>query len=104
MAKLIEQFIDSRILANVSGCYPNESLLVRTFRCIQHHRGQNRQAGKALRALLRAILTGDGYEEALEGARKFDAAVGDVLTAVELLEVRSVRSIGNPLQELEIQL
>ena len=92
------------ILAKVTGCYPDESLLARTFRCIQHHRGQNRQAGIALHALLRAIRTGDGYEEALEGARKFDAAVGDVLTAVELLEVRSVRSIGNLLQELEMQL
>jgi len=98
-----QQLEDFLVLANVSGCYPDESLMVRTYRCIQQHRGRQRQAGKALRALLRAILTGDGYEEALEGARKFDAAVGDVLSAVELLEVRSVRPIGNLLQELETQ-
>lgn len=98
-----QQLEDFLVLANVSGCYPDESLMTRTFRCIQQHRVRHRQVGKALRALLRAILTGNGYEDALEGARKFDAAVGDVLSAVELLEVRSVRPIGNLLQELGVQ-
>ena len=73
----------------------------RTFVCIQQQRGRHRQAGKALRRLLRAMLTGEGYEEAIESARKFDSAVGDVFSAVELLEVNSIRPMGNLRLELE---
>lgn len=96
-----QQLEDFLVVAAATGCYPNEDLMTRTFTCIQQHRGRHRLAGKALRALLRAILTGEGYEAALEGARKFDADVGDVLAAVEAREVRHVRSAEYLLRELE---
>jgi hypothetical protein len=94
----LEEFL---AVAGATGCYPNEALMRRTFQCIQQHRGRHRLAGKALRALLRAILTGEGYEAALEGARKFDAAVGDVLVAVEAREVRQIRFVDHLLLERE---
>lgn len=96
-----QQLDDFLVVAAATGCYSNQALMERTFTCIQQHRGRNRLAGRALRALLRAILTGEGYEAALEGARKFDAAVGDVLAAVELREVRQLQSVGNSLLERE---
>lgn len=82
------------VLARVSGCFTGETLMEYTFVCIQQQRGRHRQVGKALRRLLRAILTGEGYEEALESARKFDSAIGDVFSAVELLEVDRISTIG----------
>jgi hypothetical protein len=82
------------VVARASGCFTDETLIERTFVCIQQQRGRHRQVGKALRRLLRAILTGEGYEEALESAHKFDSAIGDVFSAVELLEVGRIRAIG----------
>lgn len=89
------------VLARATGCFTDETLMERTFVCIQQERGRHRQAGKALRRLLRAMLTGEGYEEALESARKFDSAVSDVFSAVELFEVNSIRTMGNLLLKLE---
>lgn len=89
------------VLARATGCFTDETLMERTFACIQQERGRHRQAGKSLRRLLRSMLTGEGYEEAIESARKFDSAVGDVFSAVELLEVNSIRTVGNLLLDLE---
>lgn len=89
------------VLARATGCYSDETLMDRTFACIQKERGRHRQVGKALRGLLRAMLTGEGYEEALESARKFDSAVGDVFSAVELREVKGIRTMDKSLLELE---
>ena len=69
------------------------ALLVPTFEAVQHERGRNRAAGKVLRRFLRAVVSGDDYDDALESARKLDTALGDVLGAVEVLEVQSVRVI-----------
>lgn len=69
------------------------AMLKETFEAVQHVRGLNRSAGKVLRSFLRAVVSGDGYDEALDGARKLNAALGDVLAAVEILEVQSVRVI-----------
>lgn len=96
-----QQIDEFMVLARASGCYTSEVLMERTFTCIRQERGRHRQAGKALRRLLRAIWTGEGYEDALESARKFDSEVGDVFSAVELLEVTGIRTIGNLLLELE---
>jgi len=57
---------------------------------VQHERGRNRAMGRTLRKFLRAVVSGDGYEEALSGARSLDAAVADVFAAVEVLVVDSV--------------
>jgi hypothetical protein len=85
-----QQLEDFVLLARASGTYPDEDLMIDTFRCIQQHRGRHRAEGRILRGLLRAIVSGNGYDEALESARKIDANVGDVLAAVELLEVEAV--------------
>lgn len=69
------------------------AFLVPTFEAVQHERGRNRAAGKVLRRFLRAIVSGDDYDDVLESARKLDTALGDVLGAVEVLEVQSVRVI-----------
>ncbi|GEM_PF-3211076 len=67
------------------------AMLKATFDAVQHVRGRNRVAGKALRRFLRAVVSGEGYDDALDGARKLDTALGDVFAAVEVLEVHSVR-------------
>ncbi|MFM0068931.1 hypothetical protein [Paraburkholderia aspalathi] len=69
------------------------ALVASTFEAVQHERGRNRAAGKVLRRFLRAVVSGDDYDAALESARKLDTALGDVLAAVEILEVHSVRVI-----------
>lgn len=86
-----QQFDDFRVLASEVEVYANSGqLLERTFRAVQHERGRNRAMGRTLRKFLRAVVSGDGYEEALSGARSLDAAIADVLAAVEVLEVDSV--------------
>ena len=66
-------------------------MLKTTFEAVLCIRSRNRVAGKSLRKFLRAVVSGDGYDDALESARKLDTALGDVLAAVEVLEVQSVR-------------
>lgn len=85
-----QQAHDFFIVAKATQCFPTESMARKVFECIQKERGRNRKIGRALKALLRAIASGNGYEEALESARKMDASLSDVLTAVELLEVAEV--------------
>lgn len=95
----IEEFLK---LARATGLYPDESLMTHTFSCIRHSRGRSRAAGRELKALLRAICSGEGYEQALESARKFEAALGDVCEAVEILEVKAVSAILRaPVKELQ---
>jgi hypothetical protein len=80
-------------LARASGAYPSEHLLSQTFRSVQKARGRNRAAGRKLSAFLRAVVSGDGYDDALESARVVDSGLGDVLAAVEVLDVATVRFI-----------
>lgn len=86
-----QQAHDFFIVARATQCFPTESMMQKVFACIQQERGRNRKIGRALTALLRAIASGSGYEEALESARRMDASLSDVLSAVELLEVVEVR-------------
>lgn len=79
-----------KILADESGVYSNEGLIKATYKMIQHERGRRRKAGIALHDLLRAIAAGEGYENALTGARKLGSSVADVLNAVELKEIKTV--------------
>ena len=89
-----QQFDEFEIVAKECDTYRKApAMLKATFEAVQHVRGRNRVAGKALRSFLRAVVTGEGYDDALEGARKLDTALSDVLAAVEVLEVRSVRVI-----------
>jgi hypothetical protein len=85
-----QQFDEFALVARATKTFPTDALIQRTFRCVQHQRGRNRAAGRALAALLRATISGDGYEDALESARRIDPDLADVLAAVETLEVQSV--------------
>ncbi|OXI86013.1 hypothetical protein CFB50_15420 [Burkholderia sp. AU33423] len=86
-----QQYEDFAVVAKATGVYSSPGLMKHTFNCIQRERGRNRAAGRALKKLLRAIQSGEGYQDALESARSIDASVADALAAVELLEVKDVR-------------
>jgi hypothetical protein len=89
-----QQFSEFKVLASEIETYANSKLMLDSaFKAVQHERGRNRKLGRTLRAFLRAAISGDGYEEALAGARTIDAAVADVFAAVEVLEVQSVREV-----------
>src|SRR5882672_1430317 len=89
-----QHFEDFEKLAKLSGVYSAPSLAIRTFQVIRKARGRNRLAGRKLRAFLRAVVSGDGFDDALESARGLDTALGDVLAAVEVLEVSTVEKIN----------
>jgi len=88
-----QQFDEFEILAKECATYKLPALITATFEAVQHARGRNRACGRQLKKFLRAVVSGDGYNEALESARKLDTALGDVLAAVEVLEVQAVRVI-----------
>lgn len=88
-----QQYEEFQILAMESPTYNSPSLLKATFAAVQHDRGRSRASGRLLRRFLRAIVTGDGYDEALESVRQLDTALADVLAAVEVLEVKSLQTI-----------
>jgi len=86
-----QQFDDFQLLASEIETYAkSRAMLESAFKAVQHERGRNRAMGRTLRKFLRAVVSGDGYEEALSGARSLDAAVADVFAAVEVLVVDSV--------------
>jgi hypothetical protein len=88
-----QQFGEFEVVAKECGIYNSPKLIRTTFDAVQHRRGRNRSCGRQLKQFLRAVVSGDGYNEALDSARKLDAALGDVLAAVELLEVASLRLV-----------
>ncbi len=88
-----QHFAEFAELAKASGVYPSEKLIKQTFRSIQKARGRNRVSGRHLCAFLRAVVSGEGYDDALESARFLDAGLGDVLAAVEVLDVASIKAI-----------
>lgn len=88
-----QQFNEFEILAKECPTYKSPVLIATTFQAVQHARGRNRSCGRQLKRFLRAVVSGDGYDEALESARKLDTALGDVLAAVEVLEVLVARVI-----------
>lgn len=88
-----QQFDEFKVVAEETGAFPTSALMQSTFEAVQHARGRNRSAGRALRKFLRAVVSGDGYDETLESARSIDTALADILAAVEVLEVVSTRTI-----------
>lgn len=89
-----QQFSEFKVLASEMEAYANSKVMLESaFKAVQHERGSNRKLGRTLRAFLRAAISGDGYEEALAGARTIAAGVADVFAAVEVLEVQSVREV-----------
>lgn len=88
-----QQFAEFEIVARESEVYRNgNDMLNSTFEAVQHERGRRRTIGKALRRFLRAAASGSDYEEALTSALSLDAALGDVLAAVEVRTVQSVHA------------
>lgn len=89
-----QQFDEFKVLASEIETYASSNAMMESaFKAVQNERGRNRAMGRTLRKFLRAVVSGDGYEEALAGARSLDAAVADVFAAVEVLEVDLVREI-----------
>lgn len=87
-----QHFAEFEILARVSGAFSGPSTIQSAFEAVQRARGRNRVAGRALSAFLRALISGSQYEAAIESARMLDAALADVLAAVEILEVEEITS------------
>lgn len=88
-----QRFAEFATLARATGAFRTEKLLSDTFRCIQQVRGRNRRVGRNLKALLRALQSQTGYEEALESIRQIDPDLADVYAAVDVLEVLEVRHL-----------
>jgi len=89
-----QQFHEFKVLASEMDTYASSKVMMENaFKAVQHGRGRNRKLGRTLRRFLRAVVSGDGYEEALAGARTIDTAIADVFAAVEILEVDSVREV-----------
>jgi hypothetical protein len=86
-----QQFSDFKILASEAETYNNAAILDATFSAIQHERGRNRAMGRKLRKFLRVLVSGNDIEKTLDSARKLDKGLADVLAAVELMQVVSVR-------------
>jgi len=89
-----QQFHEFKVFASEMDTYASSKVMMESaFKAVQHERGRNRKLGRTLRTFLRAVVSGDGYEEALAGARTIDTAIADVFAAVEILEVESVREV-----------
>ncbi|MBZ9751747.1 hypothetical protein K7W42_12855 [Deinococcus sp. HMF7604] len=88
-----QQFSAMQLLAVRSGVYPKEDLIEQTFTVICSMRGRNRTAGRALHRVLRAIATGENYREAMNGARKIDRNLAELLDAAELRIVTHVTRV-----------
>jgi hypothetical protein len=89
-----QDFDDYKLLASVSSIYTDESQLRQTFSYINAERVQRRRSGRLLRQLLKHIAAGTQYEVALASARALDTPLEQVLSAVSLREVQSVRWLG----------
>lgn len=86
-----QQREDFVILAAATGAFTTDSQIADAFRCIQQLRGRNRKVGRKLRAVLRAVISHDGYEEALAGVRRVDPDLADAYAAVDIATVLDVR-------------
>lgn len=84
-------FEDFRLLAEFSGLYRATEQIRYTFQCVQAERQLRRTSGRILHGLLRRIGTGSHYEAAVQGAKAMGTGVDQVVSAVELREVESVR-------------
>ena len=82
---------DMAVLARHSGLFQDNELIRETFRWIQRERKLRRQVGRALHLILRGIVTGEGYREALRIAREIGHDIYNIMTAVEVATVRDVR-------------
>ncbi|MBN2034499.1 MAG: hypothetical protein JW836_14590 [Deltaproteobacteria bacterium] len=89
-----QKYEDMKLIAEQSGKYPNDKLIRSTWSVIRRERVRRRKAGKALHALLRAIVQGDGYEKAIRAARELGNEIGEMFAAVEVREVVSTREIA----------
>jgi hypothetical protein len=86
-----QTFEDFIVIAKATKAFKTDKQIGDVFRCIQKVRGRNRSVGRQLHALLRAVVSRDGYEEALENVRKIDPNLADVFAAVDVAEIESVQ-------------
>lgn len=85
-----QTFNEFVVIANATNAFKSEKQIGDVFRCIRKLRGRNRSIGRKLHALLRAVVSRDGYEEALESVRTIDPDLADVFAAVDVTEIESV--------------
>lgn len=83
---------DMAVMARHSRLFPDEQMIRETFRRIQKERDLRRRVGRALHRVLRSIVSGMGYSEALRVAREIGHEVYDILAAVEVVTIREVNS------------
>jgi len=83
---------DMVVMARRSGLFPNEQTIREVFHRVQKERDLRRRVGRALHQVLRSIVSGVGYTEALKVAREIGHEVYDVLSAVEVVTIREVYS------------
>lgn len=94
-----QQYSDMKVIAEYSGRYPNEAMIKLTFQVIREERGRRRNAGRALHSLLRAIVQGEGYEQAIASARQLGNEISEVFAAVQVRTVDHVQIINGGEQE-----
>lgn len=85
-----QHYSDVKVLARYSGLFTTEETIQLVFGIIQQERQRRRDAGRALHSLLRAIVTGEGYEKALDSARQIGSDLGEVLASVEVRTIQDV--------------
>jgi len=93
---------DMAIIARHSRLFGNDQMIRETFRRIQMERNLRRQAGRALHQLLRSIVSGTGYKEALQFAREIGEEVYDVFAAVGVVTIREVHKEDGHGERLEL--
>ncbi len=85
---------DFELLARASGLYSDPTRILATFNCIEHERKVRRACGRTLSTLLSHLAAGKNYELALKSADAIGTALEQVVAAVSLQEVESVRNLG----------
>ena len=85
-----QHYSDVKLLAKYSELFPTEEMIRLVFGVIQQERQRRRDAGRALHSLLRAIVTGEGYDKALDNARQIGSDLGEVLASVEIRTVQDI--------------
>ncbi len=78
-------------LARLTKVYKDDADIQDTFAAIRDERINRRQLGRAMHAALVGLAKGDSYDAALKTAEALDTPVDDVLNAVDIRKIISVK-------------
>lgn len=90
-----DRYEDFELLARASGMYADTAGMRLAFAGIQAERIARRRWGRRLHGVLRRLAGGANYEAALESADALGTPVEEVVAAVSLREVRTVRRLDD---------